>query len=213
MFNQYSVHRISPTARYFTPGSIILGYNYQGVLKVEMVCQNRVDLERDEQLLKDRAISAGFFNEQGYQFSAGAKVAEVLNAELGSNLVNTVTLNVSDVTIYEYSAEDLAEIRARLLRRPGCAAALRNPRYRFRESFNGAPAGLFQNQRFAIGDIVYKVEFNRSNPQAANLAIQARVTQKLQVKFGLTHLNASATELRGRNVVIGLNPIWQPSWR
>ena len=212
VFNQYSVYRISPTAKYFTPGSIIFGYNYKGVLKVEMVCRNAVDLEKDERVLKDRAVSAGFFSEQGYQFNVGAQVAEVLNAEFGGNIVNTVTMNVTDVTIYEYSAEDLGAIRQQLLARPACAKAVDNDRYAFRSSYNDAPAGLFQNQRFAIGNVVYKVEFNRSNPRAASVAVQAKVTQTLQVKFGLTHLNASATELRGENVVIGLFPIWQPSW-
>ena len=212
VFNQYSVYRISPTAKYFTPGSIIRGYNFNGVLKVEMVCRNKVDVEKDENILKDRAISAGFFSESGFQFSAGAKVVEVLNADFGANLVNTVTMQVTDVVIYEYSAEDLAAIRKQLLSRPACAEAVDNSRNQFRPSFNGAPAGLFQNQRFAIGNIAYKVEFNRNNPKAASLAVQAQVTKKLQVKFGLTHLNASATELKGENVVIGLNPIWQPSW-
>ena len=59
---------------------------------------------------------------------------------------------------------------------------------------------------------MYKVEFNKANPKAQSLSIQAQITKKLQVKFGLTHLDASGSELRGRNVVIGLNPIWQPSW-
>ena len=212
VFNQYSVYRISPTAKYFTPGSIIFGYNYKGVLKVEMVCRNAVDLEKDDRVLKDRAVSAGFFSEQGFQFNVGAQVAEVLNAEFGGNLVNTVTMNVTDVTIYEYSAEDLGAIRQQLLARPACARAVENDRYTYRSNYNDAPAGLFQNQRFAIGNVVYRVEFNRSNPKAASVNVQAKVTQTLQVKFGLTHLNASATELKGDNVVIGLFPIWQPSW-
>ncbi len=212
VFNQYSVYRISPTARYFTPGSIIKGYNFNGVIKVELICQNKVDVDKDENILKDRAISAGFFSEKGFQFDAGVKVVEVLNADFGFNAVNTVTMSVSDVVIYEYTGEDLATIRKTLLARPGCAEAVANPRNKYRPEFNGAPAGLFQNQRFAIGDIVYKVEFNKANPKAQSLSIQAQITKKLQVKFGLTHLDASGSELRGRNVVIGLNPIWQPSW-
>lgn len=212
VFNQYSVFRISPTARYFTPGSIIKGYNFNGVIKVELICQNKVDVDKDENILKDRAISAGFFSEKGFQFDAGVKVVEVLNADFGFNAVDTVTMSVSDVTIYEYTGEDLATIRKTLLARPGCAEAVANPRNKYRPQFNGAPAGLFQNQRFAIGDIVYKVEFNKANPKAQSLSVQAQITKKLQVKFGLTHLDASGSELRGRNVVIGLNPIWQPSW-
>ena len=212
VFNQYSVYRISPTARYFTPGSIIKGYNFNGVIKVELICQNKVDVDKDENILKDRAISAGFFSEKGFQFDTGVKVAELLNAEFGSNAVNSVTMSVSDVTIYEYTGEDLATIRKTLLARPGCAAAVANPRNKYRPEFNGAPAGLFQNQRFAIGDIAYRVEFNKNNPKAQSLTVQAQITKKLQVKFGLTHLDASASELKGRNVVIGLNPIWQPSW-
>lgn len=213
VFNQYSVYRISPTAKYFTPGSIIRGYNFNGVLKVEMVCRNKVDVEKDDNILRDKAVSAGFFSEKGFTFDTGVKVAEVLNAEFGGNLVNTVTMSVSDVTIYEYSAEDLAAIRKELLSRPSCAEAVHSPRNRYRESFNDAPAGLFQNQRFAIGNITYKVEFNRNNPKAASLNIQAQVTKKLQVRFGLTHLNASSSELKGDNVVIGLNPVWQPQWK
>lgn len=212
VFNQYSVYRISPTAKYFTPGSIIKGYNFNGVLKVEMVCRNKVDVEKDENILKDRAVSTGFFSQQGFQFDAGVKVVEVLNAEFKSNLVNTVTMSVTDVMIYEYSGEDLAAIRKQLLSRPACAEAVENPRNEYRANFNGAPAGLFQNQRFAIGNIVYKVEFNKGDPRAASLTVQAQVTKKLQAKFGLTHLSATTNELRGDNVVIGLNPIWQPSW-
>jgi hypothetical protein len=212
VFNQYSVYRISPTAKYFTPGSIIKGYNFKGVLKLEMVCQNRVNVETDEQVLRDKLVSAGFFSEQGFQFNAGATVVNVLNAEFGANLVNTVTMSVTDAVVYEYSAEDLNEIRRELLSRPACREAVANPRNKYQADFNGAPAGLFQNQRFVIGNIVYKVEFNRGNPKAASLAVQAQVTKALQVRFGLTHLNASASELRGENVVIGLNPIWQPNW-
>lgn len=212
VFNQYSVYRISPTARFFTPGSIIKGYNFKGVMKVEIVCRHRVDVETDPNILKDRLISAGFFNESGFQFSAGATVVNVLNADFGANVVNTVTMSVTDAMVYEYSAEDLNEIRKELLSRPACAEAVANPRNRYKPDFNGAPAGLFQNQRFVIGNIVYKVEFNRNNPKAMNVGVQAQVTKQLQVKFGLTHLNASATELTGQNVVIGLNPIWQPQW-
>lgn len=212
VFNQYSVYRISPTAKYFTPGSIVFGYNFNGVIKAEMVCRNRVDVEKDDRILRDRLVSTGFFSEQGFQFNVGARVVDVLNAEFGANLVNTVTMSVTDVTVYEYSAEDLADIRRDLLARPSCRKATENSRYEFRPSFNDAPAGLFQVQRFALGNIVYKVEFNRGDPKAANLGVQAQVTKTLQVKFGLTHLNASATELKGENVVIGLFPQWQPNW-
>jgi hypothetical protein len=212
VFNQYSVYRISPTARYFTPGSIIRGYNFKGVLKVEMICQNRVDVTTDPAILRDQLVSAGFFSEKGFTFDAGATVVDRLNAEFGARLVNTVTMTVSDAVVYEYSAEDLNQIRKSLLARPGCAEAVRNPRNRFRDSFNGAPAGLFQNQRYVIGNLTYKVEFNRNNPKAASIGIQAQVTKRFQVKFGLTHLNASSNELRGENIVIGLNPVWQPSW-
>ena len=90
---------------------------------------------------------------------------------------------------------------------------MRNPRNKYQDNFNDAPAGLFQNQRFAIGNISYKVEFNKGNPKAASLSVQAQVTKTLQVKFGLTHLNASGSELKGENVVIGLNPVWQPQWK
>ncbi len=212
VFNQYAVYRISPTAKYFTPGSIIRGYNFNGVLKIEMICRNKVDVEKDENILKDRAVSAGFSSEKGFTFDTGAKVAEVLNAEFGGNYVNTVTMSVTDVTIYEYSAEDLAAIRKELLSRPACAEAVRNQRNAYRE-WNNSPAGLFQNQRFAIGNITYRVEFNRNNPKAASLSVQSQVTKTLQVKFGLTHLNASSSELKGENVVIGLNPVWQPQWK
>ena len=212
VFNQYSVYRISPTAKYFTPGSIIRGYNFKGVLKVEMICQNRVNVTQDPAILRDQLVSAGFFSEKGFTFDAGATVVDRLNAEFGARLVNTVTMSVTDAVVYEYSAEDLNEIRRELLSRPGCAEAVANPRNKYRAEFNGSPAGLFQNQRFVIGNIVYRVDFNKDNPKAASLAVQAQVTRQLQVKFGLTHLNASGSELRGENVVIGLNPIWQPSW-
>ena len=56
------------------------------------------------------------------------------------------------------------------------------------------------------------VAIHSNQASAASLSVQAQVTKKLQVKFGLTHLNASSTELKGENVVIGLNPVWQPSW-
>ena len=211
-FNQYSVYRISPTAKYFTPGSIIRGYNYNGVLKVEMICRHKVDVETDDNILRDKLISAGFFSQSGFQFNAGATVVSVLNADFGGNLVRNVVISMDNVTVYEYSAEDLAAIRKQLLSRPACLEAARNPRNKFRDEYNGAPAGLFQNQRIAIGNVVYRVEFNRDNPKAASVQVQAQVTKQLQVKFGLTHLNASGTELKGDNVVIGLNPIWQPQW-
>jgi hypothetical protein len=212
VFNQYSVYRISPTAKYFTPGSIIRGYNFKGVIKVEMICRNKVDVEKDDDILRDRLVSAGFYSESGFQFNAGATVVNVLNAEFGANLVNNVTFSVTDAMVYEYSAEDLNAIRKKLLARPECAQAVANMRNKYRPEFNGMPAGLFQNQRFVIGNLTYKVEFNKGNPKAASLNVQAQVTKKLQLKFGLTHLNASGSELSGQNIVIGLNPVWQPSW-
>jgi hypothetical protein len=211
VFNQYSVYRISPTAKYFTPGSIMRGYNYKGVLKVEIVCRNKIDVMKDDNILRDNLVSAGFFSESGFQFNVSANVTTALNADFGANLVNTVTIAVTDAVVYEYSAEDLNSVRKELLSRPACAEAVANPRNKYRE-FNGAPAGLFQNQRFVLGNITYKVEFNKGNPKAASLNVQAQVTKQLQVKFGLTHLNASGSELKGENVVIGLNPVWQPNW-
>lgn len=212
IFNQYSISRISPAARYFTPGSIIFGYNYNGVLKLEMVCRNRIDVDKDDTLLRSEVQQFGFFNQSGFQFSAGAKVSEALNAEFGGNLVNQVTISVTDVVMYEFSAEDLVAIRKEILQRPACAEAVKNPRYRYREKFNDAPAGLFINRRFAIGNIRYDIDFNKDNPRAANLGVQANVTKTLQVKFGLTHLNASSSSLRGERVVIGIAPLWQPNW-
>lgn len=212
IFNQYSIYRISPAARYFTPGSIIFGYNFNGVLKLEMVCRNKIDVDKDENLLRSEVQQFGFFNQSGFQFNAGAKVVEVLNAEFGSNLVNQVTMSVTDVVMYEYSAEDLAAVRKELLSRPACAQAVENERYRYRDKFNDSPAGLFINRRFAIGNLRYDVDFNKDNPRAASASVQATVTKKLQVKFGLTHLNASSSSLRGDRVVIGIAPLWQPSW-
>ncbi|MCC7252506.1 hypothetical protein, partial [Hyphomicrobium sp.] len=146
-FNQYSVYRISPTAKYFTPGSIVRGYNFNGVLKVELICRNKIDIEKDENILRDKLISTGFFSQSGFQFSAGATVVNVLNADFGANLVNSVVISMTDVTVYEYSAEDLAAVRKELLARPACLEAARNQRNKYRDEYNGAPAGLFQTQR------------------------------------------------------------------
>lgn len=212
IFNQYSITRISPAARYFTPGSIIYGYNFNGVMKLEMVCRNRIDVDKDETLLRAEVQQFGFFNQSGFQFNAGARVAQTLNAEFGSNLVNQVTISITDVIMYEYSAEDLVAIRKELLARKACAEAVDNPRYRYRDKFNDAPAGLFINRRFAIGNVRYDVDFNKDNPRAASVAVQANVTKALQLKFGLSHLNASSTSLRGERVVLGVAPLWEPNW-
>src|SRR5690606_10454485 len=106
VFNQYSVYRVSPAARYFTPGSLIMGWYYGGVLRLEMVCRHRVNVDQDDDILRAPLQQAGLFTQSGWQFSTGAVVPQVLNAEVGANVVTNVTMTVSDVTVYEYSAED-----------------------------------------------------------------------------------------------------------
>jgi hypothetical protein len=212
VFNQYSVYRVSPAARYFTPGSLIMGWRYKGVLRLTMVCRNKVDIEADEDLLRSKLEQAGAFTQSGWQFDVSANVAVALNSEFKANLVNAVTMTVSDVTVYEYSAEELRAIRRKLLARESCAQEARNPKYRIQENYNGGRAGLFQNQRFAIGNITYTVQFNKDNPQAAKASVQAQVTKKLQVKFGLTYLDASQTQLKGEGVVLGVYPSWRDGW-
>lgn len=212
VFDQYSVVRISPAARYYTPGSLIMGWYYKGLLRVEMVCRNKVDLENDDAVLKAKVESAGSFNQKGWTFNVSGNVTETLNAEFGGNYVNAVTMSISDVTIYEYSAEDLRAIREALRKRESCAAELKNPRFRELENYNGKRAGIFQNTRFAIGNVTYTVEFNKDNPKALSAGIQGQVTKKLQAKFGLTYLNASQSQLKGEGVVIGLSPLWRSQW-
>lgn len=212
VFNQYSVYRISPAAAYFTPGSLVMGWRYQGVYRLTLVCRNAVNLETDQDLLRSKLEQTNLFSQSGWQFDAGANVAVALNSEFNANLVNKVTMKVTDVTVYEYAAEDMREIRRKLLARESCAQEARNPKYKMRENYNGAKAGLFQNQRIVMGNLTYIVEFNKDEPKAARATIQAQVTKKLQVKFGLTHLRASQTELKGENVVLGVYPLWRDTW-
>jgi hypothetical protein len=210
-FNQYTVFRALPAATYYTPGSLIFGYSSRGVLRVEMVCQNRVDPEKTDAILKAPVEQFGLTGQSGWQFDIGATASTTLNAAFKGNFVDSVTMSISNVTVYEYSAEDLREVREKILARPGCAAVLKNQRYRTRE-FNGAPSGIFQNQRYVIGDVTYTVNFNKDNPKAFEANVQAQITKTFQAKFGLSYLNASTTELKGSRVVVGVFPIWRNLW-
>ena len=211
VMNEYTVYRVSPAATYFTPGSLIMGWPYKGVLRLEMVCRNKVDIETNENILRSPIQQAGLSGTSGWQFDAGATVSTTLNAAFKGNFVNSVTMTVDNVTVYEYSAEDLRQIRRKLFERPDCAAEVKNPRYRIRE-YNNGTSGLFQSQRYVIGDVTYAVNFNKDNPKALEASVQAQVTKTFQAKFGLTYLNASTTELKGSKIVIGVYPIWRNLW-
>lgn len=211
ILNQYSMCRASPAARYFTPGSLIMGWNYKGVLRLEMVCRNKVDLDNDDTLLKAPLEQGGFSATSGWQFDIGLTAVKLINATFGGNFVNSITMQIENPVIYEYSAEDLREIREKLLARPSCAKEVRNKRYRMQE-WNGATAGLFQNQRFALGNIRYVIDFNKDNPKALSASVQANVTRTFQAKFGLTYLKASQSTLSGENMLIGVYPIWRNMW-
>lgn len=213
ILNQYSIYRASPSARYFTPGSLIMGSSYKGVLRLSMVCRNKVDVDvdADATILKAPLETGGFSGTSGWQFDIGVTAVNVLNATFGGNFVNSVTMRIDNPVIYEYSAEDLREIRAELMKRPACAAEVKNSRYRIR-NHNGATAGLFQNQRFALGTISYEIDFNKDNPKALSADVQATITKKFQAKFALTHLKASQSRLSGDNMLIGVYPIWRNLW-
>jgi hypothetical protein len=211
VLNEYTVYRVSPAAAYYTPGSLIMGWSLKGVLRLEMVCRNKVDIDSDTTLLKASVQQAGFSGTSGFQFDLGVTAATQLNASLKGNFVNSITMNVENVMVYEYSSEDLRDIRQKMLARPSCAAEVKNARYRNRQ-YNGADAGLFQNQRYVIGDVTYTVDFNKDNPKALDLGVQAEITKKFQSKFGLTYLNASASTLTGKKLVIGVYPIWRSLW-
>jgi hypothetical protein len=211
VLNEYTVYRVSPAATYFTPGSLIMGWPYKGVLRVEMVCRHKVNVDTDETLLRAQVQQAGLSSTSGWQFDVGGGAAGLLNAEFKGNYVNSVTMTIDNVTVYEYSAEDLREVRRQVLARPGCAQEVKNAKYRMRE-YNGGTAGLFQNQRFVVGDVTYAVNFNKDNPKALEVNVQGQITKKFQAKFGLTHLNASSSELKGSKIVIGVFPVWRSQW-
>ncbi len=211
ILNQYSVYRASPSARYFTPGSLIMGWPYKGVLRLEMVCRNKVDVDADPDILKAPLEQGGFTGTSGWQFSIGATAIDIFIAAIGGNFVTNVVMKVENPVVYEYSAEDLRAIREKLRSRPDCAREIKNSRYRIRD-WNGGTAGLFQNQRFALGTINYEIEFNKDNPKALTADVQATITKKFQVKFGLTYLKASQSKLSGENMLIGVYPIWRNLW-
>jgi hypothetical protein len=211
VLNEYTVYRVSPAATYFTPGSLIMGWPLKGVLRLEMVCRNKINVENDENVLKAVVQQAGFGSTSGWQFDVGATAATTVNAALKGNFVTGVTMTIDNPTVYEYSAEDLREIRRKLLARPDCAAEVRNKRYRIQD-YNGGKAGLFQNARYVVGDVTYTVNFNKDNPKALDLSVQGLATKTFQAKFGLTYLNASTSELKGSKIVIGLYPIWRDLW-
>lgn len=211
ILNQYTLYRASPSAQYFTPGSLIMGYNYKGVLRLEMVCRNKINIAEDADLLQAPLEQGGFSGTSGWQFDVGVTAVSFLNAAFGGNYVKSVTMKIENPVVYEYSAEDLREIRQKLIKRPACAEVIKNKRYRMRE-WNGTPAGLFQNMRFALGTISYEIDFNKDNPKAFSAGLQAEITKKLKVNFGLTHLKQSGSKLSGDNVLIGVYPMWRSNW-
>jgi hypothetical protein len=110
LLNQYSICRASLAARYFTPGSLIMGWNYKGVLRLEMVCRNKVEIDTDDLLLKAPLQLGDFSGTSGWQFDISATAVNVINATFGGNFVNSVTMKIENPVVYEYSAEDLREI-------------------------------------------------------------------------------------------------------
>ena len=65
-----------------------MGWPYKGVLRLEMVCRNKVDVDADPAVLKAPLEQGGFTGTSGWQFSIGAIAIDIFNGAIGGNFVS-----------------------------------------------------------------------------------------------------------------------------
>lgn len=192
-----NVIRMSPPLAYYTPGTIARGYldkrTYQRtgekLLKVNVVrCRAPFDSDGFEQSLD----GAAFTSHSGTSFGLSAGWASVINASVGKNVVESVTLTFTG-KIFEYAEDKLAALRVKCL---GSA----NPK-RDTSTFQ------FQIVRLAVGRFEYTVNFKNE----VSAGLKGTVVKKFAAELGVSGGISKDGTLTLPNGAMAY-PLWREDW-
>ena len=189
-----NVYRMSPPLAAYTPGTIARGHfdkrtfqrTGEKLLKLNIVrCRAPFDKDGIEENLDNAAFAIR--DQKSFGLSAGW--ANLLNANFKGSYVEDVTLTFTG-TIYEYTEEKLAQLRARCL-------GSKNPK---------ADQGKFQFQivRQAVGRFEYQIKYT----QSASAGLKVDIANKLAAELG-----GSGEIDRAGKITIPRGAMAYPLWR
>jgi len=189
-----NVYRMSPPLAAYTPGTIARGHfdkrtfqrTGEKLLKLNVVrCRAPFDKDGIEENLDNAAFAIR--DQKSFGLSAGW--ANLLNANFKGSYVEDVTLTFTG-TIYEYTEEKLAQLRARCL-------GSKNPK---------ADQGKFQFQivRQAVGRFEYQIKYT----QSASAGLKVDIANKLAAELG-----GSGEIDRAGKITIPRGAMAYPLWR
>jgi hypothetical protein len=189
-----NVYRMSPPLAAYTPGTIARGHfdkrtfqrTGERLLKLNVVrCRAPFDKDGIEENLDNAAFAIR--DQKSFGLSAGW--ANLLNANFKGSYVEDVTLTFTG-TIYEYTEEKLAQLRARCL-------GSKNPK---------ADQGKFQFQivRQAVGRFEYQIKYT----QSASAGLKVDIANKLAAELG-----GSGEIDRAGKITIPRGAMAYPLWR
>jgi hypothetical protein len=189
-----NVYRMSPPLAAYTPGTIARGHfdkrtferTGEKLLKLNVVrCRAPFDKDGIEENLDNAAFAVR--DQKSFGLSAGW--ANLLNANFKGSYVEDVTLTFTG-TIYEYTEEKLAQLRARCL-------GSKNPK---------ADQAKFQFQivRQAVGRFEYTIKYT----QSASAGLKVDIANKLAAELG-----GSGEVGREGTITIPRGAMAYPLWR
>lgn len=189
-----NVYRMSPPLAAYTPGSIVRGHldkrTYQRtgekLLKVNMV-RCRAPFDKDG--IEENLDSAAFAVRDQKSFGLSAGWANLLNASFKGSYVEDVTLTFTG-TIYEYTEDKLAQLRARCL-------GSKNPK-------SDQARFQFQIVRQAVGRFEYQIKYT----QSASAGLKVDIANKLAAELG-----GSGEIDRSGKITIPRGAMAYPLWR
>ncbi len=189
-----NVYRMSPPLAAYTPGSIVRGHldkrTYQRtgekLLKVNVV-RCRAPFDKDG--IEENLDSAAFAVRDQKSFGLSAGWANLLNASFKGSYVEDVTLTFTG-TIYEYTEDKLAQLRARCL-------GSKNPK-------SDQARFQFQIVRQAVGRFEYQIKYT----QAASAGLKVDIANKLAAELG-----GSGEIDRSGKITIPRGAMAYPLWR
>ena len=189
-----NVYRMSPPLAAYTPGSIVRGHldkrTYQRtgekLLKVNVV-RCRAPFDKDG--IEENLDSAAFAVRDQKSFGLSAGWANLLNASFKGSYVEDVTLTFTG-TIYEYTEDKLAQLRARCL-------GSKNPK-------SDQARFQFQIVRQAVGRFEYQIKYT----QSASAGLKVDIANKLAAELG-----GSGEIDRSGKITIPRGAMAYPLWR
>ncbi len=192
-----NVYRMSPPLAAYTPGTIARGHfdkrtfqrTGEKLLKLNVVrCRAAFDKDGIEENLDNAAFAVR--DQKSFGLSAGW--ANLLNANFKGSYVEDVTLTFTG-TIYEYTEEKLAQLRARCL-------GSKKPK---------ADEGRFQFQivRQAVGRFEYQIKYT----QSASAGLKVDIVNKLAAELG----GSGEIDREGKITIprgAMAYPLWRDDW-